>query len=307
MGELEANPKKDSSVRRLAIFASYDKNEVINDYVVYYLKELNKVSDVIFVADNPLKEEGREKIRPFTAHIIAEKHGEYDFGSYKRGYLWAKETGLLSNYDQLIYCNDSVFGPIHPFDPIFSKMERRQATDFWGMFTIKEKSPAETNLRKKTHAQSYFIVFNSKVVSSEIFSNFMHNITKLQSKSAIIENYEVGLSQMLINSGFQCDGYMSSSANEPRKKHAMKIIKDGFPFLKKSLFNDLEKIGKKTRRYDIWKYKLIIEKVAPHYPLYFIEDYLYMHMGKKKLKKQLFRLRFRISVITKLFLFKKSN
>ena len=301
MLEPEAKPQKNTFQRRLAVFASYDKNNIINDYVVYYLKELSKVSDVIFVADNPLDEKEREKIRPFTIHIIGEKHGEYDFGSYKRGYLWAEKNTILGDYTQLIYCNDSVFGPIHPFEPIFSEMEKKQDLDFWGMFTIKQKSAAETNLRKKTHAQSYFIIFNSNVVSSEIFRNFIYNITKLKNKDAIIENYEVGLNQMLINSGFRCGGYMSSSANEPRKKHAVKIIKNGFPFLKKSFFNDLERIGRKPRRYDIWKYKLIIEKFAPNYPFHLIENYLDKHIGGEKLKKQLFRLRFRIPMIEKLF------
>ena len=36
-------------VKRLAIFAGYDKDNIIDDYVVYYIKELKKIADIIYV------------------------------------------------------------------------------------------------------------------------------------------------------------------------------------------------------------------------------------------------------------------
>ena len=35
----------------LTIFAGYDKDNIIDDYVVYYIKELKKIADIIYVAD----------------------------------------------------------------------------------------------------------------------------------------------------------------------------------------------------------------------------------------------------------------
>ncbi|MHC4553668.1 MAG: rhamnan synthesis F family protein, partial [Planctomycetota bacterium] len=97
--------------KRLAIFAGYDGKGQIHDYVVYYLKELKKVADIVFVSDNHFTAESLAPIQDLIIHSICLPHGEYDFGSYKRGYCWAKETGLLDEYDSLIFCNDSVFGP----------------------------------------------------------------------------------------------------------------------------------------------------------------------------------------------------
>ena len=298
------SPQKHPSKRRLAVFASYDRNHLVNNYVVYYLKELNKVSDIIFVADNSLSETEKEKIRPLTINIIAERHGEYDFGSYKRGYLWAEENDLIGHYEQLIYCNDSVFGPIHPFGPIFSSMEKKQELDFWGMFMIKAEAKTEENIRKKDYAHSYFIVFSCKVATSVAFNNFMYGITKLQNKDAIIKEYEVGLSQILINKGFRGDGYMSGPYNTPHRKGALSLIKNGFPFLKKSLF-DLKYLSVKAWCYNLWRYKSIIAKSAPNYPIHFTEEYLHSYVGKKKLQKQLLKLRFRIPVISRFFFYKK--
>ena len=38
--------------KRLFLFASYDKNNVIDDTVVHYIKHLSTLGDVIFVMDN---------------------------------------------------------------------------------------------------------------------------------------------------------------------------------------------------------------------------------------------------------------
>ena len=73
---------------RTAVFAHYDENNQIQDYVVFYLKHLKKfVKDIIFVSDSPVEENELKKISKYVKHIIAYHHGEYDFGSYKHNSL----------------------------------------------------------------------------------------------------------------------------------------------------------------------------------------------------------------------------
>lgn len=300
------NEYKCSQKKRLTIFASYDKNNIVNDYVHYYLKELKKISDVVFVADNTLNDFEKEKVRPFVVHMIVGKHGEYDFGSYKRGYLWAEEKNLLSSYDQLIYCNDSVFGPIYPLGPIFSYMESKLSLDFWGIFMTQAKVKAKKNLRQQIHVQSYFIVFNRKVINSLAFKNFMHSIKKLRNKNDIVEEYEIGLSQKLIKAGFHCGSYMNAANNAPHRKNALTLLKKGFPFLKRSLFHS-SCLRKKSWCYALWRYEQVIRKFAPNYPVHFIKDYLYAYIGEKKLRSHFFILRFRIPVIARFFFQRKTT
>lgn len=50
-------------MKMLAIFSSFDKDNIIDDYVVYYLKELSKFADIIFVADNYISKFQLDKIR----------------------------------------------------------------------------------------------------------------------------------------------------------------------------------------------------------------------------------------------------
>ena len=73
-------------MKRAVIFAHYDKNREIKDYVLYYLKELKKTADtIIFVSCCDLK--NACCLNGLADKIIAEQHNEYDFGSYKRGFL----------------------------------------------------------------------------------------------------------------------------------------------------------------------------------------------------------------------------
>lgn len=99
-------------MKRLALFAGYDKEGIIDDYVIFYLQELSKNADIIYVADCQMQESQLDKIRPYTLKAIATRHEEYDFGSYKRAYFYAKENGILPHYDYIILCNDSVYGPL---------------------------------------------------------------------------------------------------------------------------------------------------------------------------------------------------
>ena len=50
-------------MKRTAVFAHYDKNNLIQDYVVYYLSELKKCAEkIIFVSDSDVLPEELKKI-----------------------------------------------------------------------------------------------------------------------------------------------------------------------------------------------------------------------------------------------------
>lgn len=95
-------------MHRAVVFAHYDKYNSIQEYVLYYLKELRKVADtIIFVSDSNLPESEISKVQPLVKLVIATPHGEYDFGSYKRGF-----SHIPDDTDELIFANDSCIGTI---------------------------------------------------------------------------------------------------------------------------------------------------------------------------------------------------
>ena len=181
---------------RIAIFASYSSDGVLPAQVIPYLEGLKNVTKkIIFVCDNDLNSEEILKIKNIVTHLIIGRHEEYDFGSYKRGIDWAIKNGAFQNIDELILCNDSCFGPINSFEPIFKLMGTRNA-DFWGVTDSHQYS---------YHIQSYFLVFTRKVFDSPIFINFFQKITKQKDVQSVIQNYELGLTKTLKDSGFKPD------------------------------------------------------------------------------------------------------
>ena len=181
-------------MKRAAVFAHYDKDRIIDDYVIYYLKALKEIFDtIVFVSCQELDEGEKSKLDGIADYVIAENHNEYDFGSYKRGYFYLLNNGLEENFDELGFINDSCYGPLYPLKPVIAQVGD---CDFWGM---------TRNLEWQEHIQSFFFVFKKQVFTSKVFKDFMANIKELPHKIDIVTQYEIGLSRLLIENGFKFD------------------------------------------------------------------------------------------------------
>ena len=101
-----------SRKKRLFLLAGYDKNGIIDDALIHYASVLSRFGDVILCMDSDCKKSELNKIKKYTIFTITKRHGEYDFGSYKRAYTYARDKRILENYDILYMLNDSVFGPM---------------------------------------------------------------------------------------------------------------------------------------------------------------------------------------------------
>ena len=88
-----------NSNKNTTIYAAYSEDGIISDYVVTYLKKLKEISpNIIYVTDNQMSKNELRKIKPYVNHVIAHRHGEYDWGSFKRGYNWLMSQNG-TNYD----------------------------------------------------------------------------------------------------------------------------------------------------------------------------------------------------------------
>ena len=179
--------------RRVAVFASYSADGVLPPQVQPYLEGLRPlVERIVVVCDNDLAPDQRACLLGLADHVITGRHGEYDFGSYKRGEAWARDAGWLDDADDLILCNDSCFGPVGSFAPMFTHMDARHL-DFWGATDSQEIHP---------HLQSFFVVLNWHVFQSRAFRDFVGSITKQPNVHEVIKKYEIGLTKTLAEAGY---------------------------------------------------------------------------------------------------------
>lgn len=207
--------------RRYAVFAGYSADGSVAPYVLRYLSGLKAVTDgIVYITDSPLSPEAQKQVAPYVIHGEYQRHGEYDWGSYKRGYNWLKAKNLLRHTDELIFANDSAYAPLQTFRPMFNQMRSRSELDFWGN---------TQNQRFNPHLQSYFLVFRRPVIMSKSFAAFLNGVKAQPDHSLYITEYEIKLTPFLQNLGYKWDSYIPDfpSASPARKATSAAPLRPG--------------------------------------------------------------------------------
>ena len=230
--------------KRYCIFASYNKENKITSELLFYLEELNKVADgVVFIMDNPIDKIEEKKLEGLTIYHKCERHNEYDFGSYKRGFFYLKENGFLDDTSEVIFANDSCFGPLKPLNLFIEKWEKENKPYFYGI-TINNRGYKYTSkpilYQYCPHVQSYFFLVTKNIFEKEFFVDFMTSIKHFDNFEEVVKNYEMGLSKLVIKNGFNLKTYFDFKdfKKDPTREGSKMLatIKNGF-FIKKK--NDL--------------------------------------------------------------------
>ena len=215
-----------SNTKRLFLLAGYDANGVIDDALVFYIKKLAELGDVILCMDSNCTPHELSKVAKYTIAQMGVRHGEYDFGSYKRAYEYAKSNKLLKKYEFVYMVNDSVYGPLHELKPILETMESYN-TDAFGM--------VESVHTKYRHIQSWFVGMRPSVFLSLWFDKFIMSVQRQKYKYLVTVLYENKFTDLVEENGlswrcpFICPG--RSVYNKPKK-----LFRQGCPFIKRMSF-----------------------------------------------------------------------
>ena len=197
------------------IYAMYSKDGLIASDKVKYLVELKKYTNcLIVVADNKIHLSELEKIKSIVDMYQFMPHGEYDFGSYKRGFDLLRQNALLDKLNTVVFCNDSVVYLGKSLRSLFSKLHR---FNFYGItqheygYDIKESGYSWIRV---PHIQSYFFSVKRPIFINNKFQQFLYGVKKEENKKDIIVNYEIGLSRLLKNMGYELASYYPKSSED---------------------------------------------------------------------------------------------
>ena len=203
----QMGPDSDGS-RRAVVFAHHDRDNLVDDYVVYYCRKLRAISDdLCFISTSNLPASELDRLNGLADEIKTRENRGFDFESYRLGLARLD----YDDFDEIILCNDSVFGPLFPLENLFAGMASSDC-DFWGI---------TQSLAFAYHIQSYFLVFKKSAFKSRAMHNFWHGLPIAPTKEDIIQKYEVRLSQALIQGGLKPGVYIDSMMN----------LKSGYSFL----------------------------------------------------------------------------
>jgi rhamnosyltransferase len=176
------------------VFAHFDPDSIVDPHVQFLLLQLNTVSDeLVFVSTSGATLAYLNALNLPVSRIITRENTGFDFYSWKMGLA----TVSLAEFDELILCNDSVYGPLVPLADVFNEMAERPCA-FWGI---------TDNKQLNFHLQSYFLVFRSSVTHSSTFEKFWKQVQPLKNKQDVIVNYEIRLTPWLMAEGFEPQAY----------------------------------------------------------------------------------------------------
>ena len=222
--------------KRLFLFAGYDKQGIIDNTLVHYLMSLAMLGDIIFVMDSDVDITELSKLDniPNVLYKSVARHGEYDFGSYKRAYQYAHSHGLLNEYDWIYLVNDSVYGPLFDLSGPLKDLESR-GVDLTGMVDY-------TSENSSIQVQSWFVGLSRVVATADFLNDFMGKITAQPDKKLIVFKYEVGLSQLILRHGYRMSTLFSGENGD--RCHSVyhaphRILQAGIPFVKKNGLENL--------------------------------------------------------------------
>ncbi|QOW24167.1 CDP-glycerol glycerophosphotransferase family protein [Lysobacter sp. H23M47] len=247
-----------AKVRRICLFAGYDPDGIVDDYVVAYLRELSRHADVYYLADGVMQDGELDKLRPHTLGRWACRHGAYDFGSWSalaREYVGWDE---IAQYDELILVNDSSY-LLGPLDHVFAKMDAK-ACDWWGLQATKGLARTRGN-QANQFAQpipmdevkaklidryeddglydflvgSYFVAYRQPVIRDTGFRRQLEAVHPQKCKLRIIQKYEIGFTHYLISKQFAFDTFIDHlyPFHPIYTGYHFDLIREGFPLFKR--------------------------------------------------------------------------
>ena len=250
---------KGHRVRRICLFAGFDPDGVIDDYVVDYVTELSRHADVYYLADSTMGPQELNKLEAVTCGAWSIRHGLYDFGSWS---MLARDLvgwDVLEDYDEVVFVNDSAY-LLRPLDDVFGKMDAVDC-DWWGLHPTKRSfardagdkrpisfkealakwsSAIEVNPVDQLHLSSYFLTFRRPVIADPGFRRRIDTICRQETKPRVILKYELGLSRYLLTQGFRAAAviddlypYLPIYTTD-----YWLLLRRGFPLLKRNLLSD---------------------------------------------------------------------
>lgn len=220
-------------MNRLSLYVFFEKTGTLRDFDKYYLEGLKKVSNPVVIVNGMLGTESREFLEQGGYKFLCRENAGFDFGGWKE-YFETNLSGIVGNYDEIILCNCSCYGPVFPLEGIFARMDKVRC-DFWGLCRhpgIPGKYPS--------HLQSYFMVLRSSLFSDSTFSNYFRNLKPAENWEEAVEQ-ETQFTKYFEEKGFVSSSFVDDSLSgiypDPTIILPEKLLGSGFPFVKRKVFS----------------------------------------------------------------------
>ena len=229
-------------MKRLLIYFLYDKDGIVDDYIPYFLSEVKPFcEDVCVVVNGDLNAEGYKKLTDCSDKLLLRENIGFDSWAYKHA-LEYYGFEKIKEYDELIMCNFTFFGPIFPLSEMFDKMTATKC-DFWGIHRHPAMEAYMGQTKITEHIQSHFIVIRQSILKDDSFKEYWDTLKEVNSYEDAVAFHELRFTSYFESKGFVSDCYIDKekyfkllNSNSSVFLAGKQIIEDKCPILKRKVF-----------------------------------------------------------------------
>jgi len=232
-------------MKRLGLFVFYDKDGIVDDYVVYMIRDLmENLNHISIISNSKILDKELQKFHEFTKDITIRENKGLDAGAL---YEYFTTRDDYKEYDEIVILNDTFYGPLYPFKEVFDNMDKKKNLDFWGMTKgykqIDGWNEYEDGILPE-HLQTFFLVLRNKVFTSNAFEKYwkQYDIKHMNTFDEVVSKHETRFTKYLYDNGFEYDSYVQDSNvdDNPIRNYnnyaydsSTQIINNRAPFLKR--------------------------------------------------------------------------
>lgn len=228
-----------ANARRLVIYAMWDRRGEADPHVLHALAALRPHADRLLVVSNgDLVDGARTALRAVADEVIERENTGFDIGAQRAALAHVgRET---ADFDEIVLCNDTWFGPIGSFDEVFARMSER-AVDMWGMTDHPrlEPNPFTGSGVLEQHLQSYWIAVRRGLHQSPAWRAYWDALPEFGTYEAAVQQHEVRFTEHFRGLGFESAAAFPSTdypSDHPALFNADLLMADGCPTLKRRPF-----------------------------------------------------------------------
>ena len=239
----------ESSISRLLLFHFHDKDGIVDRYVTYLLEKIREhVKEIFVFSSSKLKSESRLLLESFSTKVVVKKAKVAGIMAYKtvlECYGWDK----LSNFDEIIMMDSTIYGPLYPFSEAFDIMNTKKA-DFWGLTLHHGFNDDPSRLLRyghnhstvPLHINSHFIAVRKRMISSFEFKRFWNNLPENVASDEETALHDASFTTLFEGMGFRWDVYIDTrnilrDSYSPIVFNPLELIRDSrCPVITKSSF-----------------------------------------------------------------------
>ncbi|GFI46431.1 hypothetical protein IMSAGC019_01745 [Lachnospiraceae bacterium] len=237
-------------MKRICIYVTYDKYNVVDHYIGYMLGELRTCCEYLaVVCNNDVKLiNGSDILKQYADDIFYRENRGFDVGGFKDALCSILDKRKILGYDELVLVNDSMFGPFRPMKEIFKEMEERKA-DFWGA-AIHGEGESDFLGKITEHVQTYFMVIRSDLLHCNQFWEYWEKMPYCKTFKDAIRQHEMRFTSYFSKLGYCYSALADTQINDSVHNFTQYVYlsyelikKRYFPFLKRQqiAYNTLKK------------------------------------------------------------------